>query len=386
MKEAFLQHCVVITCFDSNQPGFLDFSYRISSLAKEYRLTIVSQAEITQPELLLEQVKYQVISIGHGKLGWLTYLLKCGWLIRQLKPDIVVLLHSAAAPISLLTGSIPTCLYWNEHPTNLIHLPAKFLSIRRMITVLLHKLIFFGAKNANLIMPIGEDHQIDLCLHRVDQNKIKMIYMGVSDTFLVKRKVNHETVKLPLRLIYVGTVSEQRGRDVMLDAIAILSKNHTEVNLTIIGANEEQLKFCEQRIQHLKIKDYVTVLGRISGQHVPTYLQQADVGICLWEKNPWYEFNPPTKLFEYLSAGLPVLASNIRTHTRYIQDWNNGLIFEYDKVSLAKAISSLCQHRNRVQTLKSNANAAGKQYSWSKLEPVFLQSVKSLISNKVVSK
>jgi glycosyltransferase involved in cell wall biosynthesis len=386
MKGELLQHCVVITCFDCNQPGFLDFSYRINSLAKEYRLTIVSQADITQPELLLAQAKYQVISIGNGKLGWLSYLLKCGWLIRQQKPDIVVLLHSAAAPIALLTASIPTCLYWNEHPTNLIHLPTKFSPIRRMITVLLHKLIFFGAKKANLIMPIGEDHQIDLCLHRVDQNKIKMIYMGVSERFLVKRTINQDGMKLPLRLIYVGTVSVQRGRDVMLDAMAILAKEHAEVHLTIIGANEEQLIFCEQRIQHLKIKDYVTVLGRISGEQVPNYLQQADFGICLWEKSPWYEFNPPTKLFEYLTAGLPVLASNIRTHTRYIQDWNNGLIFEYDKTSLAKAISSLYQHRNRIQSLKHNANAAGLQYSWNKLEKVFLQSVRSLLSSKALNK
>ena len=33
--------CIVVTCFDENQPGFLDFSYRIIALAKQYQLTII---------------------------------------------------------------------------------------------------------------------------------------------------------------------------------------------------------------------------------------------------------------------------------------------------------------------------------------------------------
>lgn len=386
MKDLVLKHCVVVTCFDSNQPGFLDFSYRLTSLAKEYRLTILSQAQIMQPELLLEQAKYQVIPISSGKIGWLSYLLRCARAIRQQKPDIVMLLHSAVAPITLFTGSIPTCLYWNEHPTNLIHLPTNFSPIRRSITLLLHKLFFMGAKKADLVMPIGEEHQMDLCLHKISPNRIKMIYMGVSDSFLIKELENTANDISPVRLIYVGTVSEQRGRDVMLDAMAILAKEHVDAHLTIIGADEKQLRFCEDRIQMLDIKDFVTVIERISGAQVPAYLLQADAGICLWEKSPWYEFNPPTKLFEYLVAGLPVLASNIRTHTRYIQDWNNGLIFEYDKDSLAKSIASLCQYSNRIPHLKLNAKATGQQYSWSKLEPIFLQSLSSIHRCKVFNK
>ena len=378
MKNVVQKKCIVVTCFDQNQPGFLDFSYRIQSLAKQYQLTVLSQSEITQAELLFDQIAYKTFPSGRGKLGWISYLVKCAQFIGSGQSDVVVLLHSATAPIALLIRSIPVCLYWNEHPTNLIHLPTKFAPIRRLITSALHRLIFFSASKASLLMPIGEEHQYELCKHQIDPNKIKMIYMGVSDNFLLKDCVKKVELNEAVQLVYVGTVSKVRGRDVMLDAMAILIKENIHVHLTIIGASEDELVYCKQRIHELEIKEFITLIGRISGSQIPNFLIKADVGICLWEPSPWNEFNPPTKLFEYLVAGIPVLASNIRTHSRYIKDWHNGLIFDYDETSLANAITELCRHNNRIQTLKDNAAQSAERYLWSGIEPIFLGSVASI--------
>jgi len=382
MSPLAQKHCVVVTCFDKNQPGFLDFSYRIASLAKEYQLTVVSLNEITQPELIFENVNYRVFKVGEGKLGWMTYLVKCAIFIHQKKPDIIVLLHSAAAPITLLVGDVPSCLYWNEHPTNLVHLPGSFSPIRRMFALLFQRLVVIGAKHASSVMPISEDHRDDLLNNGIEPSKIHMIYMGVSDQFILVDS-NKAMLGQPLRLMYIGTVSKARGRDVMLEAMALLDKSNKNVHLTIVGANDEQIKFCENRIVELDIKDYVSVLARVPGSQIPNYLTQADVGICLWESNSWNEYNPPTKLFEYLVAGIPVLASDIRTHTRYVSDLKNGLIFEYDAPSLAKAITKLIVNKNLFQSLKQHAKQSGQQYLWSKIQPIYLDVVRNLIINRV---
>lgn len=387
MSEMNKKHCVVVTCFSEIQPGYLDFSYRIKSLAKEYRLTIISQDVLTQSELMQPFANYIPIGRQHGKYGWLSYLWKCSSYIRKCKPELLVLLHSSAAPVSLLVRNIPVCLYWNEHPSNLMRLPNSYSPIKYLLSVLSQHLLYLGGRFSDCIMPIGEEHRDDLYQHRIDPNNTHMIYMGVADEFLLtSHPVEVIDISQPIQLIYIGTVSQARGRDVMLESMAILAKDNVNVHLTIIGACEQQLDFCKQRLLELGIVNYVTLVGRISGEGIPKFLMQADIGICLWENNHWNEFNPPTKLFEYLAAGLPVLASNIRTHTRYIQDWNNGLIFEYDKVSLANAISSLYIYRNRIQSLKNNAKSDGQQYSWSKLEPMFLQSLSHLLSSKVLNK
>ncbi len=362
-----------MTCFDPVQPGFLDFSYRLKALAKQYQLTVISQVTVTQAELLIKEANYVVIPILNGKIGWIKYIWQCARYIKKQKPDVVMLLHSALSPMSFIVGNVPTCLYWNEHPTNLMRYSNLYSPLNNLLTYLSHQLIYLGARTATCVMPIGEDHRDDLLAHRINPNNLEMIYMGVSDSFFIEREINKPLKNFsPIQLIYIGTVSEIRGRDVMLEAMMLIAQRRVAAHLTIVGACEEQLKYCKQRINDLGLQNYVSIFGRVSGEYVPTYLMQADIGICLWEKNPWCEFNPPTKLFEYLAAGLPVLASNIRTHTRYIQDWKNGLIFDYNSASLAQVIESLNTYQKRIPALKVQAKNDGKQFAWSLIEPVFL--------------
>lgn len=378
-----------MTYFDENQPGYLDFSYRIAALKKEYKLTVISLRQLTQAELLHAQVEYKVLAAGKGKLGWLTYLFKCASLIKSQQPDLVMLLHSGTAPISLLVRKIPTVLYWNEHPSHIVYSPKKNAPLRQLVLKILFQLLFMGARSASLVMPIGEDHSNDLIEHGVNPSKIKLIYMGVLDSFLLNKK-NAESSGVidsthKVQLIYIGSVSIDRGRDVMLEAMSQLTRQNLNVHLSIIGATEEQLNFCQKRVKELGIEKNITLLGRISGNQIPVYLEQADIGICLWEKSAWVEFNPPTKLFEYLVAGLPVLASNIRTHTRYIKHWHNGIIFDYDATSLAKSVAELIVKKQKIPLLKYNAAQSGKQYLWSKIEPEFLEVLRNLQRSKVDS-
>ena len=382
-----MPHCVVITCFDDQQPGYLDFLYRIRALAKVYQVTVVSQQAVIQQELLVDKVQYHSIVHQGGKLGWLTYLKKSADYARSLNPDVVMLLHSAAAPITMLLGNVPSCLYWNEHPSNLMHMPHGFSPIKRVITWAMQQLIFTGAKRANLVLPIGEDHEADLLAHGIPAEKMELQYMGVADHFArASQQAVSDKEASTLKLVYTGTVSAARGRDVMLDAMHQVVANNLYINvhLRIVGASDQELVYCHQKIEKLGLQDHVEVLGRIPGNEVHQYLQQADAAICIWEPNPWNMFNPPTKLFEYLVAGLPVLASDIRTHTRYITHDETGLIFDYNTQGLAEAIQTLERKRTQLPTLKAQARSAGQRYLWSKLEAPFKASVKRAHTHAVV--
>lgn len=380
MNDASQKICVVVTCFAEDQPGYLDFSYRIKSLAKHYQLTILSQDELTHPELMVPSARYRALGRQSGKYGWLSYLWKCATYIRKHKPDVLVLLHSSAAPISLLVGGIPVCLYWNEHPGNLAHMPEGFSPLRYALTKVLHQTVFLGARHAELVMPIGEDLRDDLLSNGCRQDRVKLIYMGVADDFS-GCAVNREAVgnNKSLELIYIGTVSAPRGRDVMLEGMAEVARAGDDVHLTIVGAGDAQLTYCRDRLSELGIQDHVRVSGRIPGSGIPALLAKADLGICLWEDKPWWRLNPPTKLFEYLVAGLPVLASDICTHTRYIGSWRNGLIFEYNAKDFARAVGELAASQGELPGMKRNALQSGQQYRWSRIEPVFLGHVAGLV-------
>jgi glycosyltransferase involved in cell wall biosynthesis len=369
--------CILVTAFTKGQPGFLDFSYRIKSLAMNYRLTIVSSFELEQAELQMPNINYLVINTGNGRLGELSYLWRCALMIRRQQPDVVVLLHSIAAPIAMLVGCIPTITYWNEHPTHVAPMPAELMSVKTILRAAIRWMMYRGARQSTIVMPIGEAHRDDLLAHGCLPERTRLMYMGVDKSFsgAALSGISREKGDI-LRLIYVGTVHKNRGRDVMLEAMAIANKgNNIIAHLSIVGADEEQLIYCQEVVQRLRIQDSVTIYGRVPGARIPEFFQKADVGICLWEDLPWFRFNPPTKLFEYLVAGLPVLASNIPTHTKYVQNSINGLIFEYGSAGLAEAIKQLWQTQDQLPKMKLQAINSSTGYHWDAIEPLFLKAV-----------
>lgn len=374
-----MKRCIVITRFARSQPGYLDFAYRIEALSKHYEVSLVSDHSLTVPEMAIDGVKHHVLPGGESQLGWLRYMWNASIFVKQQSPDCMILLHTLAAPLTHLVRNIPTALYWNEHAIRMKSTtPTSFL--KRRYQDWRHRYFFLeAARRVNLVMPIGEAHQEDLLAQGCSPARIKMIYMGVDERFrgvALKRARRNEDA--PLELIYTGTVQKARGRDVMLEAMGIAVKAGVPVRLTMVGASLEELKYCNAYAQRLGIADSVTMHGRVPGREIPAYIAQADAGICIWEDQPWWRYNPPTKLFEYLVAGLPVLASNIRTHTQYITHEENGLIFEYDSVSLAKTIQELWARRAELTAIKQRAFEGSRAYLWENIEPVFLAAIAEL--------
>lgn len=378
LLEITMKHCVVITRFARTQPGFLDFAYRIEALARHYRVSLVSDHALNVPEMAIAGVQHHVLAGGESQLGWFRYLWNAARFVRQQRPDCVVLLHTLTAPLTHFLGGIPTALYWNEHAIRLKSTtPTSF--VKRLYQGWRHRTLFIdAARRADLLMPIGEAHYADLVAQGCRPERTRLIYMGVDERFRGVSLARSRQQGDPLELIYTGTVQKARGRDVMLEAMAMAVKAGVKVHLTMVGASPEELEYCNAYARQLGVGDAVTMHGRVSGHEIPAFIAQADAGICIWEDQPWWRFNPPTKLFEYLVAGLPVLASNICTHTEYIRQGQNGLIFEYDSNSLAQAIQALWERRAELPAFKQRAFASSTPYLWENIEPVFLQTIEKL--------
>lgn len=372
--------CIVFTWLSADQPGFLDFAYRVRSLAQHYRTTLVSPYALTQPEFAIGGIEHLVLPHRDSRLGWIAYMLDCARLVRARKPACAVLLHSMLAPLVLLAGSTPVALYWNEHPSRFTASPPGHPWLKRQARNMALKIFFLhAAKRANLVMPIGEAHQEELLRLGCHPERVRLLYMGVDVTFSQRRadQVPRDD-DAPLELVYNGTVNQLRGRDVMLEALVLANQHGKIAHLTIVGANDEQLRYCSDFARHFGIANALTVCGRVPGREIPGMLGNADAGLCFMEDLPWWRFNPPTKLFEYLVAGVPVLASDIRTHTQYVSDWHNGMICRYDSCSLAETITLLWEKRGRLPLLKANARKSGEQYLWDRIEPEFLKAIKAI--------
>lgn len=381
-----MDRCIVVTRFSHTQPGYLDFAYRIQSLTKQFEVTLVSDHKLDMPEMQIQGVRQVVLPGGETMPGLIRYLFLAARLIRKTQPECVLILHAMAAPIVYFLKGFPHALYWNEHPirivTGSVANPAK-----RLYREFVYRFLYMrAARKADLVMPIGEAHYDDLLAQGCNPERIRLVYMGVDERFArepLSEARKHEATTL--ELLYTGTVKKERGRDVMLTAVEKAVRHGLLVRLTIVGASPAELEYCEEYARNHGIESAIRLHGRVPGGEIPQFIAKADVGICLWEDRPWWRFNPPTKLFEYLVGGLPVLASNIRTHTQYIKDWDNGVVFEYDSDSLYEAIRALIARQDELPLLKERARTSGAQYLWDKIEPEFMNAMNSLTTGKLCS-
>lgn len=375
--------CVVVTWFLPEQIGFLDFAQRIRVLATRCNTTIIARAPLDTDEFDLRGAEVIVVPAGiHSSAGWITYLWKSAAIIKRINPDTVVILHSAIAVLRHLIGRHRTALYWNEHPLHCFGDSASRFSPKASWKAWQRRLTYSAARAAEIVMPIGEAHRDDLLAHGCKPERVRLIYMGVDPRFLRAASARHRAAnevsrksvsdRRPLRLIYTGSIARERGLQVMIEGVALANAAATKVHLTMVGATPHGLAEAERLIREHGVSGTVTVLGRVSGRAIPEMLWDKDLGICLWAKRLYWEYNPPTKLFEYLVAGLPVLASNIRTHSLYLEPWKTGVIFEYDARSLADAIDALWERQGELGAMKRHAAKAGERFLWPALEPQFL--------------
>lgn len=373
--------CIIVTWLARDQPGFLDFAYRVRSLARVYRVTLVSHYPLNQPEFAITNIERCVLPHDDGRMGWISYMLACARKIRTRQPSCVVLLHSLLAPMVLLTGKTPTALYWNEHPSRLTAAPPGHPAWKRLVRkIALHVFFMHAAKRADLVMPIGEAQQEELLRIGCVSEAVRLIYMGVDSSFSQAEGEGLPSAPegAPLELIYNGTVNKQRGRDVMLEALAEVNRERCIARLRIVGASKAQIDYCEEFARKNRLGDALSVCGRVPGREIPALLQSADFGMCFMEDLPWWRFNPPTKLFEYLAAGVPVLANDIPTHTQYVKNGRNGMICRYESRSLVAVIREAWQRRTELAVLKRHARHSGAQYLWDRIDADFLQAVQTI--------
>jgi glycosyltransferase involved in cell wall biosynthesis len=375
-------HIVVVTWFHDGQVGYRDFLYRLQALVRRFEVTILSRRALNEPELAIVGAKVVVLPSPHKGVRELTrYWWAVARWLRGRRVDAVLHLGSHSAAVAGWPVGAPQAVYWNEHLTHYLGTSAR-RGLKPLAMWMLRRLQYRGARRAAVVMPIGSGHRADLLAQGCDPGRVVLLAMGVADDFAPPPLVRQQRHAAPcaLRVIYAGSIHPDRGRDVFIDALALARAEGIDVHLTLVGADEQQRAWCEARAQSLGVTQALRVLPRLPGDQIPPLLREADFGLCAWIDTPHYRVNPPTKLFEYLVAGVPVLASRIASHTEYVQDGVNGFLFDYAPQSLAATWRRALAQRQHWPAMRQSAQDSGQAHRWQQIEPRFLAVMDRLVA------
>jgi hypothetical protein len=162
-------------------------------------------------------------------------------------------------------------------------------------------------------------------------------------------------------LVYVGGLARERGLFDMLDAVSQMPKMHLTLAGSFIDAT------VEREARNHAGWSQVKYLGYIDSAAVMELLQQSKIGLLpLWPQ-PRFLDSLPLKLFEYMSAGIPVVASNFSAWQPIIQNHQCGIMVEpINSAALHEACTYLLEHPTIAETMGQRGRQAVEQeYSWN---------------------
>jgi glycosyltransferase involved in cell wall biosynthesis len=139
---------------------------------------------------------------------------------------------------------------------------------------------------------------------------------------------------------FVGTLKPWHGVDVLVDAFARLHRVAPSSRLLLVGDGPERDSI-EAQLHRSGLRDHVLLTGAVTLDRVPGLLASMDVAVAPYPDHPDFYFSP-LKVYEYMAAGLPVVASGVGQLTELIRHGHNGLLCEPgDPVSLVAALEQL---------------------------------------------
>jgi glycosyltransferase involved in cell wall biosynthesis len=201
---------------------------------------------------------------------------------------------------------------------------------------------------------------------------------------LIERGAAVSRMRRPV-VLYLGGMERNRGAALMMAAFAEVAAQMPEARLLIVGhfmpagLEGEMMADAERRgIDHA-----VTFTGRVPFERIGDYLSQAAVGWVTWQSYAKNQKNVPTKLFEYMAFGLPVVSSDLPSIRPFMDGKANGLLVEAgDPAAHAAALLRLLQD---PATAASKGQAGRRlvetRYNWQAMAPRLLALYQAILSD-----
>jgi glycosyltransferase involved in cell wall biosynthesis len=178
------------------------------------------------------------------------------------------------------------------------------------------------------------------------------------------KKEARQQLGLPLDkplVVYTGQLSAEKGVDVLVRAAPLLKGIH----VFIVGHEPDWLR---QLLRGSQARN-VTFVGFRSHSDALLFQRAADVLVLPHSMKYVHSayYTSPLKLFEYMAAGVPIVASDLPSNREVIRHGQNGWLVEPDNPgALAQAIHRLLEDRDEAEELAKQATHDVQRYTWER--------------------
>ncbi|MGB3977271.1 MAG: glycosyltransferase [bacterium] len=135
----------------------------------------------------------------------------------------------------------------------------------------------------------------------------------------------------PVKFLWTGIIwGEEIYQGVIraFEGLRAVVQNGLNARLQLVGGGQMWNRTLQSmQTDYADLVDKIDVFGWVSPDRMPEILADADVGLLPFAiDNQWVRSKSPTKLFEYMASGLPVVADALGEVTHVIQDGQSGIL------------------------------------------------------------
>ena len=185
---------------------------------------------------------------------------------------------------------------------------------------------------------------------------------------------------MPFGLMFHGTLVSRHGLRTAVEAVALLQNRIPGIRFDIYG---EETQYLREEIlplvSDLRLQQCVHYRGEQPQSLIAKAVADCDLGIVPNLKTVFTEINLPTRIFEYLALGKPVIVPDTKGIRDYF-DAENILFFNAgDAESLAAQIQWVFDHPRETASIVNRGQDIYRHHLWSYEERRFLSLISGLI-------
>jgi len=175
---------------------------------------------------------------------------------------------------------------------------------------------------------------------------------------------------------YVGVIAEIRGAFEMVEAIG-----KTKYRLLLAGNFQSGIK---NKMKKLPGWRQVEALGFVDRDGVKAATSRSRTGLVLFHPEPNHIDAQPNKMFEYMSSGIPVIASNFPFWREIVEGAECGICVDpLNPEEIAEAIQFIVEHPAEAEQMgKNGLKAVEKYYNWEFEEKKIIDFYEKLVAIK----
>jgi len=203
-------------------------------------------------------------------------------------------------------------------------------SLRKMLSFLFEKLENYIARRLDAI--VGATPFIAKRFQRINPKSIAVNNFPIQEEFqpAIKERPFSRTI------CYIGVITRTRGIIKIMEALSILR----DVQLIMCGPFES--KAFEEELRSSAGWKYVDYRGIVERNEVGEIMASSSIGMVTLLPSPNHMDSQPNKMFEYMAAGLPLLASNFPLWRQIVEETQCGVCVDPSSpAEIAQAIANL---------------------------------------------